>query len=112
MCHVDIGDLGGAAAKEYIQWGESRGYHRGRSVASRKRWYDLGERRQSTVALGYQIGTTSRTSYAPSGLYFSDNFQQIYVDDAISLRLCAVLNSALLQLMFSIAVGLTLEADF
>ena len=103
MCHVDIGDLGGAAAKEYIQWGESRGYHRGRSVASRKRWYDLGERRQSTVALGYQIGTTSRTSYAPSGLYFSDNFQQIYVDDAISLRLCAVLNSALLQLMFSIA---------
>ena len=44
MCHADKDELAGTGALEYIEWGESQGYHRRSSVRSRRRWYDLGRR--------------------------------------------------------------------
>ena len=43
MCHADKADLAGTAALEYIEWGESQGYHQRPSCRGRARWYDLGQ---------------------------------------------------------------------
>ncbi len=43
MCHKDERELKGTAALEYIQWGESQGFHERPTCKSRKRWWDLGE---------------------------------------------------------------------
>ena len=42
MCNMEKEDLDGTAALEYIQWGESLGYHERPSCKGRVRWYDLG----------------------------------------------------------------------
>ena len=43
MCHADKAALSGTAALEYIEWGESQGYHQRPSCRGRTRWYDLGQ---------------------------------------------------------------------
>ena len=43
MCHADRAALAGTAALEYIEWGESQGYHQRPSCRGRARWYDLGQ---------------------------------------------------------------------
>ena len=43
MCHKDKKDLKGTAALEYINWGESQGFHERPSCAGRARWWDVGK---------------------------------------------------------------------
>ena len=43
MCHADKTALAGTAALEYIEWGESQGFHQRPSCRGRARWWDLGE---------------------------------------------------------------------
>ena len=43
MCHADKAALAGTAALEYIEWGESQGYHQRPSCRGRARWWDLGQ---------------------------------------------------------------------
>lgn len=45
MIHKDKKDLKGTNVLKYIEWGEREGYHRRPTCASRKNWYDLGERK-------------------------------------------------------------------
>jgi len=45
MIHKDKKDLRGTNVLRYIKEGERRGYHLRPTCASRKRWYDLGERK-------------------------------------------------------------------
>ena len=104
MCHADKDELTGTGALEYINWGESQGYHRRSSVRSRRRWYDLGRRDQVHLGLGKFANTTVRTFLNPSGILFTDNFQiMAFQDDVQSASLCAALNSTLCQLMFNIS---------
>ena len=56
MCNKDKADLGGTAALEYIEWGESEGFDQRRSCRARARWYDLGERFEplGVIPCGYR----------------------------------------------------------
>ena len=45
MIHKDKKDLKGTNVLRYIREGESKGYHRRPTCASRQRWYDLGRRK-------------------------------------------------------------------
>ena len=103
MCHHDKKDLPGAGALDYIQWGESQGYHRRSGLKSRKRWYDLRPRNGSKLAMNYPIDTTARAFYAPDGLLFGDNFQELQSNTVSPLQLCAAMNSTASQLMYNIA---------
>lgn len=44
MCHKTKEELKNTTALEYIEWGESKGFHQRPSTRSRPRWWDLGER--------------------------------------------------------------------
>ena len=43
MCHADKAALAGTSALDYIEWGESQGYHQRPSCRGRPRWWDLGK---------------------------------------------------------------------
>ena len=102
MCHNDKAELADTGALAYIQWGEKQRYNTRTSVKSRKRWYDLGERNTTQLAMNYLIDTTARTFYVEDGSLFGDNFQEIRSLTISQLRLCAALNSTVSQLMFNI----------
>ena len=103
MCHEDKEGLEGTGALAYIEWGEAQGYHRRTSVKSRRRWYDLGERDTTRLAVNYLIDTTARTFFVQDGLLFGDNFQELRSGKVSPLQLCAMLNSTLSQMMFNIS---------
>ena len=103
MCHADKDDLADTGALAYIDWGESQGYHGRSSVRSRRRWYDLGRRNTTTLAMNYLINTTARTFFSMDGLLVGDNLQQISTEAAMPLKLCAIMNSTISQLMFNIS---------
>ena len=103
MCGKDKADLGGTAALEYINWGESQRFDQRPSCRSRARWWDLGVRQIPSLAFNYLISSTARTLYALDGCYTSDNFQEIHTDSDLKLRLCVALNSSLFQLMVNMA---------
>ena len=102
MCHDDKDELAGTGALAYIQWGETQGYHRRTSVKSRRRWYDLGEREAVYLGMNKLVDTTARTFLASQGGLFTDNFQILpVVGNTSPIRLCAVVNSTLFQLMLN-----------
>lgn len=103
LCHKTREELRGTAALEYIKWGESQNFHKRPSCRGRPRWWDLGERSLPHLGFNYLIDTTAKTLYAPRGCYFSDNFQEIIIDDHLVLSLCASLNSTIFQLMVNVA---------
>ena len=103
MCDKDKADLVGTAALEYIEWGESEGFHQRPSCRGRARWWDVGERQIPCLSFNYLISSTARTLYAPDGCYASDNFQEIHTDSCLALPLCVSLNSSLFQLMVNVA---------
>lgn len=103
MCHADKDALAGTGALAYIQWGESQDYHTGTSVKSRRRWYDLGERDASQLALNYVIGTTARTYYFQHGCLVPNVFHTAQCKSNQPLQLCAALNSTLAQLVINLS---------
>ena len=103
MCGIDKAALAGTAALDYIEWGESQGFHQRPSCKGRARWWDLGKREIPSLAFNYLISSTARTLYAQDGCYTSDNFQEIHTDSNLTLPLCASLNSSLFQLMVNMA---------
>ncbi len=100
MCHRDKADLAGAGALAYIEWGEQQGYHRRRSVASRRRWYDLGERSEPELAINRRIDTTSRTFSVKGSVFVGDTLYEINTADATAV--CVALNSTWGQLLVNI----------
>ena len=100
MCHRDKADLAGAGALAYIEWGEQQGYHRRRSVASRRRWYDLGERAEPELAINRRIDTTSRTFSVKGSVFVGDTLYEINTADATAV--CVALNSTWGQLLINI----------
>ena len=100
MCHEDKATLSGTGALAYIEWGEAQGYHQRRSVAPRRRWYDLGERDGVYLGMNKLVDTTARTFLMLDSSFLSDNFQ-VMSFDGDALLLCAALNATLFQLMLN-----------
>ena len=102
MCHEGKDGLKGTGALDYIEWGESQGYHNTTSVKSRRRWYDLGRRDNVYLGMNKLVDTTARTFLASNGAYFTDNFQIMALGSAANpMRLCVTLNSTVFQLMIN-----------
>ena len=102
MCHQEKADLKGTGALAYIEWGESQNYHQRTSVATRRRWYDLGARETAHLGMNKLVDTTARTFLAADGSYFTDNFQIMLLSAGTNpAPLCAALNSTLFQLMLN-----------
>ena len=100
MCHRDEDALEGMGALAYIAWGAAQGYHQRRSVASRRRWYDLGKRDGVYLGMNKLVDTTARTFLMLDNSFLSDNFQ-VMSFDGDALLLCAALNATFFQLMLN-----------
>ena len=103
MCYEDKAALVGTGALAYIEWGEAQGYHQRRSVASRRRWYDLGKRDTAELAMNYVIDTTARTFYFGQGCLVPNVFHTAHSNADLPLQLCAVLNSTFAQLIINLS---------
>ena len=102
MCHEGQSRLIGTNSLEYIRWGEKQGFNRKSAPASRKLWYDLGNRVISETAVNIFVGTTARTVLASEPLLFSDNFQVIRSNGIASAALCLSMNSTFSQLVINV----------
>ena len=105
VCHEEKAAIRGTGALAYIEWGESQGYHKRRSTASRRRWYDLGERATTRTALNLLIGTTARMFLVERDILFTHNFITVRGDPAevSPLQICTSLNSTVVQLSLNLA---------
>ena len=64
MCHADKSALAGTSALDYIEWGESQGYHQRPSCKGRPRWWDLGEESGNSIFVK-EADETSAVFYNP-----------------------------------------------
>lgn len=98
MCGADKADLAGTAALEYIEWGESEGFHQRPSCRSRTRWYNLGEREYPDMlwsdAYNVRFGCFENV-----GDYFGDKrfFLIKFKEDNLVIR--AYLNSTIIPVL-------------
>ncbi len=102
VCHKEARELAGTNALDYIRWGESEGFHRRSTTASRHRWYDLGERERVQLAINKFIDTTARTYLSSEPIWFSDNFQTVEPIRGSTRQLCVALNATMSQLFLNI----------
>lgn len=102
ICHADKGYMVGTGALEYIEWGEAQGYHLGKTVAARRRWYDLGDVPLARLLMNKMIDATSHTFLAESGLYANNVLYEIHTKPAYSVQICAATNSTFCQLSINI----------
>ena len=103
VCHESKENLGGTAALEYILWGESEGFGQEISVSARKSWYDLGHRVSSRLAMNLLVHKTARTYLVSSACLFTHNFLTIGSATIQKSKICALLNSTLIQLLLNIS---------
>ena len=64
MCHANKTTLAGTAALEYIEWGETQGYHQRPSCSGRARWWDLGKESGNSIFVK-EANETSAVFYNP-----------------------------------------------
>ena len=102
LCDKKKKDLIGTSALDYIEWGESQGFHLRPSIKHRRRWYDLGSPQFPHLSLPGIIGSTAKTVYVPEGCYALANFSEIYTPPNLRLPLCLSLNSTFFQLMVNV----------
>ena len=103
MCHEDQAALAGTGALAYIRWGEAQGYHQRTSAKARQRWYDLGQRDTTQLAMNYVIDTTARTYYFRDGGLVPNVFHTAQSKDNRDWEICAALNSTLAQLIINLS---------
>ncbi len=102
MCNKDKRELKGTAALEYIEWGESQGFHERPSCAGRARWWDLGQRPKATINVNYLVDRVMRFFVREDGFYVSDNFQEVHTSHDSPWQLGASANSSILQLFANV----------
>ena len=102
MCHKDKEELKGTGALAYIQQGEKEGFHFGNTMASRRRWYDLGEKPLSHLLVSKMIDTTSHTFIIEQGVYANNVLYDIHSALVTPERICAATNSTTCQLFFNV----------
>ncbi len=98
MCHADKSELAGTAALEYIEWGESQGYHRRPSCRGRTRWWDLGQWEYPDMlwsdAYNVRFGC-----FENAGDYFADKRFFVIEFKENNLATRAYLNSTIIPLL-------------
>ena len=92
MCHADQSALTGTAALDYIEWGESQGYHQRPSCRGRARWYDLGQWNFADLLWIETMHESFKVHRNASSIYESDKFYGIKFQDNID-TLTVLLNS-------------------
>ena len=102
MCHKGKEALKGTGALDYIIWGEKQGYHRARSFASKTLWWDIGSPIPAKLAMNTLIDTTARTFVCQQNLLFDQTCYTIESDFS-PIKLCAVMNSTLAQLIINLS---------
>ena len=101
MCHADKTALAGTAALEYIEWGESQGFHQRPSCRGRARWWDLGEESGNSIFVK-EANETSAVFYNPDNylvdcrLYYANlsNDILLFLNSAIGAMFFEVYNRA------------------
>ena len=92
MCHADRAILAGAAAVDYIEWGESQGYHQRPSCKGRKRWWDLGKWDFADLLWIETMSESFKVHRNAPAIYESDKFYGIKYQGNID-TLTVLLNS-------------------
>ena len=88
MCNKDKRELKGTAALEYIEWGESQGFHERPSCAGRARWWDLGVRRLPPIISPSSVSELPRT-FANQGVFIDKRLYEIYPKNKVEPILLA-----------------------
>ena len=96
MIHKDRDQLKRTNVLKYIKWGESKGFHKRPTGASRKNWWDLGTRRAARINANYLMNDVGRTFIG--NYWASDDFQEIHTDKFVE----PFLNSTLFWLFQNI----------
>ena len=85
LVHKNRDELKGTHLLSYIKEGERKGFHKRPTCESRKKWWDLGRRRQALLNVNYLINDVGR---AYIGKYWaSDDFQEIHTEKKIEVFL-------------------------
>jgi len=88
MCNKNKRELKGTAALEYIEWGESQGFHERPSCAGRARWWDLGIRRLPPIISPSSVSELPRT-FANQGVFIDKRLYEIYPKNKVEPVLLA-----------------------
>ena len=97
MCHTDKAALAGTAALDYIESGESQGFHQRASCRGRPRWWDLGKRDFADLLWIETMHESFKVHRNAPLIYESDKFYGIKSQGNID-TLMALLNSTLVML--------------
>ncbi|MYA72433.1 hypothetical protein F4009_24170 [Candidatus Poribacteria bacterium] len=97
MCHADRTALAGTAALDYIDWGESQGYHQRPSCKGRKRWWDLGKWDFADLLWIETMSESFKVHRNAPTIYESDKFYGIKYQGNID-TLTVLLNSTPIML--------------
>ena len=103
MCKKEKDELRGTAALDYINWGETQGFHEKQSCRGRRLWYNIGER--PIPHLNFPRRSPSeitRTFYTPEGCYALDKFIDVNVPEDMRVFFAYYLNSTLFHLMVNV----------
>jgi hypothetical protein len=101
VCHREREELRGTGAWDYIRYGESLGYHLRPTCASRRRWYDLGQRPGASVHANYLVDQVMRFFASERPLLAGDSFQEIHCAMEPT-RVAAACSSAICQLSVNV----------
>lgn len=77
MCHKSKEELEGTKAFEYIEWGESQGFHKRPSCRGRARWWDLGIRRRSEYVYPCGFGDIFRV-FKNDSVWIDKRLYEVY----------------------------------
>lgn len=79
MCHKTRDELKVTQALAYIEWGESRGFHKRPSTRSRQRWWDVGSRKYGHFLWFKAFNDRFLVIQNTAGLPSSDRFYSIFL---------------------------------
>lgn len=103
ICREKRLKLKGTAALEYIEWGESQGFHESRSCRIRQPWYKIGERPLPYLCFPRRTpSTTAKAYFIDDGCYALDRFIEVNVPTEMRIPLGYYLNSTVFNLMINV----------
>lgn len=92
MCHKTRDKLKNTQALAYIEWGESRGFHKRPSTRSRPRWWDVEERRKPGIIIPSSYGEIFKV-FINQQVFVDKRLYECYTNDVPLIA--AILNSTL-----------------
>ena len=100
MLLLSVKDKLSDGLRSYIKWGEWMEFNKRPSCRTRERWWALAGRSPTLLACNYLVNDYMRFYFSKSGLWVSDNFQEIRTPEN-SFVLAVMLNSAITQLFIN-----------